>query len=90
MIDYLKYDDIQTEEIIYEVNHYYGNTYEDDLKRTIKQRQSNVNSTISELLSKGYEIIDVRYDNILAVKDNNDILMHTVIIYDKLKDTVKK
>lgn len=36
MIDYLKYDDIQTEEIIYEVNHYYGNTYEDDLKRTIK------------------------------------------------------
>lgn len=89
MINYSKYDKIQTEEIIHEVNHYYGNLYEKDLNIAVKQRQSDVNSAISTILSNGHEIIDVRYDYIPAVNGNNDTIIHTIIIYGK-RNIVKK
>ena len=83
MADYTKYAEIKTEEILG-----YNNDTEAD--KPIEYRKVMVNKVLEKLLAEGYEIIDIKYDSIVAGIHNYRIYAVATIIYGKIKDTVKK
>lgn len=82
MIDYTKYDDVQTKEV-----HGYKGDY-NPVYKALEDRETKVNKALKKIQSEGYKIIDIKYD---TLRDDNDLLYATAtIIYGKLQNTAKK
>lgn len=83
MTDYTKYSEIKTEEVTCE-------NINDNFTNAFSNRVTKVNNIIEKLLNDGYEIIDIKYDNVTTGLDNYKLYAIATIVYGKLKDTVKK
>lgn len=82
MIDYTKYDDVQTKEV-----YGYKGSY-DGIYNALEDREAKVNKALKKIQSEGYKVIDIKYDKL---RDDNDLLYATAtIIYGKLQNTAKK
>ena len=84
MIDYTKYDDVQTKEV-------YG--LKDDYKpiyKALEDREAKVNKTLKNIQSDGYKVIDIKYDKLKVKADDTELCATATIIYGKLQDTAKK
>lgn len=84
MIDYTKYIEIKTKDVTgYKGD--YGSNYE-----AFESREAKVNDTLEKILSSGYEIIDIKYNDIASGDHHRDVYAVGTIIYGKRKDTTKK
>lgn len=84
MIDYTKYSMIKTRDVT-------GFKYEDDAKHeAFDSREKQVNNMLAKLLSEGYEIIDIKYNDMTYGPNHRCVYAVATIVYGKLKDTVKK
>lgn len=82
MVDYTKYREIKTEEVTCEnINGNFINTF--------NNRANKVNKEFEKLLSDGYEIIDIKYDNVTTGRDNYKLYVTATITYGKLKNDKK-
>ena len=84
MIDYSKYDDVQTKEV-YGCEGYYGDAY-----KALDDRETKVNEALKKIQSDGYKIIDIKYDKLRDGVDNKELYITATIIYGKLQDANKK
>ena len=83
MIDYAKYEVIETKKIIH------SNT-EVNYKTAYKNQENDVNYVIKNLLANGYEIIEITHDNIgMMATSRRHIYTVTDITYGKLKNNKK-
>lgn len=84
MIDYTKYDDIQTKEV-------YGYKGDwDAIYKALEDRETKVNKALENIQSDGYKVIDIRYDKLKVEADDSVLYATATIIYGKLQDTAKK
>ena len=84
MTDYAKYSEIKTKDAT-------GFKYEDDAKHeAFDSREKQVNNVLAKLLSEGYEIIDIKYNDMTYGPNHRCVYAVATIVYGKLKDTVKK
>lgn len=84
MVDYTKYDDVQTKEV-------YG--YKGDwnaIYAALEKRETEVNKALKKIQSEGYKIIDIKYDKLRDGADDKDLYATATIIYGKPQDTAKK
>lgn len=84
MIDYTKYDEVQTKEV-YGCEGYYGAVY-----KALEQREAEVNKALKKIQSEGYKAIDIKYDKLKDGADNKELYVTATIIYGKLQDAAKK
>lgn len=82
MIDYAKYREIKTEELTCE-------SYNKDFIDAFNSRKTKINNVIEKLLNDGYEIIDIKYDNVTTGRDNYKLYTTATISYGKLKNNKK-
>lgn len=84
MIDYTKYSEIKTKDAT-------GFKYDSDSKyEAFDSREEQVNEALAKLLSDGYEVIDIKYNDMTYGPNHNCVYAVATIVYGKLKDTVKK
>lgn len=84
MTDYTKYSEIKTKDAT-------GFKYEDDSKHAaFDSREKQVNNVLAKLLSEGYEVIDIKYNDMTYGPNHRCVYAVATIVYGKLKDTVKK
>lgn len=84
MIDYTKYCEIKTKDVTgYKGD--YGSTYD-----AFGNREAKVNDALKKLLAEGYEIIDIKYNDIASGDRHRNVYAVGTIIYGKRKDTTKK
>lgn len=84
MTDYTKYSEIKTKDAT-------GFKYADDAKHeAFDSREKQVNNMLAKLLSEGYEIIDIKYNDMTYGPNYRCVYAVATIVYGKLKDTVKK
>lgn len=84
MVDYTKYSEIKTKDAT-------GFKYEDDSKHeAFDSREKQVNNMLAKLLSEGYEVIDIKYNDMTYGLNHRCVYAVATIVYGKLKDTVKK
>lgn len=84
MTDYTKYSEIKTKDAT-------GFKYGDDSKHAaFDSREKQVNNVLAKLLSEGYEIIDIKYNDMTYGPNHRCVYAVATIVYGKLKDTVKK
>ena len=84
MIDYTKYDDVQTKEV-----HGYKGDYS-AVYNALEDREAKVNKALKKIQSEGYKIIDIKYDTLRYGADDEELYTTATIIYGKLQDTAKK
>lgn len=84
MIDYTKYDDVQTKEV-YGCEGYYGAVY-----KALDEREAKVNNVLKKIQSEGYKVIDIKYDKLKDGADDKELYATATIIYGKLQDAAKK
>lgn len=83
MIDYTKYHEIKAKEVTYEsINN-------EDFTNAFSNRVTKVNKAVEELLSEGYEIIAIKYDNVTTGRYNYQLYATATITYGKLKNDKK-
>lgn len=82
MTDYSKYREIKTEEVTCE-------NYNDDFIDAFNSRKTKINNVIEALLNSGYEIIDIKYDNITRGHNRYQLYATATITYGKLKNDKK-
>ena len=80
MIDYTKYDDVQTKEV-----HGYKGDY-NSVYKALEDRETKVNKALKKIQSEGYKIIDIKYDTL----GDEELYVTATIIYGKVQDTAKK
>ena len=84
MIDYTKYSEIKTKDAT-------GFKYEDDAKHAaFDSREKQVNNLLAKLLSEGYEVIDIKYNEMTYGPNHRCVYATATIIYGKVQDTAKK
>lgn len=84
MIDYTKYDDVQTKEVYGLKGHY------DSLYKALEDREAKVNKALKNIQSDGYKVIDIKYDKLKTKADDTELYATATIIYGKSQDTTKK
>lgn len=84
MTDYTKYCEIKTKD----VTGYKGDF--DSKHAAFDSREKQVNNVLAKLLSEGYEIIDIKYNDMTYGPNHRCVYAVATIVYGKLKDTVKK
>ena len=84
MIDYTKYDDVQTKEV-YGYKGNYDQTY-----KALEDCEAKVNKALKKIQSEGYKIINIKYDKLTLHDDSNEFHATATIIYGKPQDTTKK
>lgn len=84
MLDYTKYDDVQTREV-----HGYKSDY-DSVYKALEQREAEVNKALKKIQSEGYKVIDIKYDTLRDGADDELLYATATIIYGKVQDTAKK
>lgn len=84
MLDYTKYDDVQTKEV-YGYKGDYNPVY-----KALEYREAEVNKALKKIQSEGYKIIDIKYDTLRDDADDDELYVTATIIYGKLQDTTKK
>ncbi len=82
MIDYAKYREIKTEEVTCE-------SINEDFINAFSNRVTKVNKAVEKLLSDGYEIVDIKYDNVTTGHNNYQLYATATITYGKLKNNKK-
>lgn len=82
MIDYTKYHEIKTKEVTCE-------SINEDFTNAFSNRVTKVNKAVEELLSEGYEIIAIKYDNVTTGRYNYQLYATATITYGKLKNDKK-
>lgn len=82
MIDYTKYHEIKAKEVTYE-------SINEDFTNAFSNRVTKVNKAVEELLSEGYEIIAIKYDNVTTGRYNYQLYATATITYGKLKNDKK-
>lgn len=84
MTDYTKYCEIKTKDVT-------GFKYEDGAKHdAFDSREKQVNNVLAKLLSEGYEVIDIKYNDMTYGPNHRCVYAVGTIIYGKRKDTTKK
>lgn len=82
MVDYTKYREIKTKEVTCEsINENFINAF--------NNRAIIINKEFEKLLSDGYEIIAIKYDNVTTGRDNYQLYATATITYGKLKNDKK-
>lgn len=84
MIDYTKYDDVQTKEV-----HGYKGDY-NPVYKALEDRETKVNKALKKIQSEGYKIIDIKYDTLRDDAGDEELYVTATIIYGKVQDTAKK
>ena len=84
MIDYTKYSTIKTKDVTGHKGDYEG------AYKAFESREIQVNDALEKLLAGGYEIIDIKYNDIASGNNHNGVYAVGTIIYGKRKDTTKK
>lgn len=82
MINYSKYREIKTEEVTSE-------SINEDFMNAFSNRVTKVNKAVEKLLSDGYEIVDIKYDNVTTGRFNYQLYATATIVYGKLKPNKK-
>lgn len=82
MTDYAKYSKIKTEEVTSE-------SINEDFINAFSNRVTKVNKAVEKLLSDGYEIVDIKYDNVTTGRYNYQLYATATITYGKLKNDKK-
>lgn len=84
MLDYTKYDDVQTKEV-YGYKGDYNAVY-----KALEDREAKVNKALKKIQSEGYKVIDIKYDTLRNGADDELLYATATIIYGKVQDTAKK
>lgn len=83
MTDYTKYSEIKTKDAT-------GFKYEDDSKHAaFDSREKQVNNVLAKLLSEGYEVIDIKYNDMTYGLNHRCVYAVATIVYGKLKPNKK-
>lgn len=84
MVDYTRYSEIKTKDAT-------GFKYEDDAKHeAFDSREKQVNNVLAKLLSEGYEVIDIKYNDMTYGPSHRCVYAVATIVYGKVQDTAKK
>lgn len=84
MIDYTKYSTIKTKDVTGHKGDY------DSTYKAFESRETQVNDALEKLLTEGYEIIDIKYNDFASSDRHRGVYAVGTIIYGKRKDTAKK
>lgn len=84
MTDYTKYCEIKTKDVT-DYKGDFDSTYE-----AFESRETQVNDALKKLLAEGYEIIDIKYNDIASGDRHSNVYAVGTISYGKRKDTTKK
>lgn len=83
MVDYTKYSEIKTKDAT-------GFKYEDSAKHeAFDSREKQVNNMLARLLSEGYEIIDIKYNDMTYGPNHCCVYAVATIVYGKRKNDKK-
>lgn len=84
MVDYTRYSEIKTKDAT-------GFKYEDfdEIGEAFDRREKQVNNVLAKLLSEGYEIIDIKYNDMTYGPNHHCVYAVATIVYGKPKPNKK-
>lgn len=84
MVDYTRYSEIKTKDAT-------GFKYEDfdEIGEAFDRREKQVNNVLAKLLSEGYEIIDIKYNDMTYGPNHRCVYAVATIVYGKPKPNKK-